>query len=226
MEVIKDLAWKAYHTGLPLKDGHYRLPTGILPKQEVPFAIRYELGDLTSKGGYFVTPMDRFFRKSMERFNMQFKNARVELPRSSNPPITLIMSGELSLYAKGENGNSLTYNRILTTDVRFHHFDDLETGELNLETVIERSKERPLGEELRFDFDKILELNLVVGLGKYFRDGSQSCHINLKLDNDKMNVRPPLLKFLLGSKPEKTISGESTEDLINKAEEVLGYFFI
>lgn len=225
MEFIRVPAKTAYTTRLPLEEGAHRVPEGIDPEQEVIGVISFDLEDLTSENGYFVTPIHEFFKRSMERLGLPFSSAKAILPRSPNPPLCFIEAGgSLSIYAEEDGkGNKMAYHRVFSEDVREHYFDDLDTGKLSIDDLLARIKGKPLGQEVHFSLYG-LDMLLQRGRERFFR-GEGGHYLEVKLDNDKIGIKPPLLRILLGQTIEKRISG-SEEKLIQSAEEILNSYLV
>lgn len=221
MEFHKESAKTAYATILPPRDGVHEVPEGIDPEQEVICVISFDLEDLTLEQGYVVTPTHKFFKRSMERLDIPFSYAKAILPRSPNPLICFIEAGSSLSMCAWKEGDSeepkIRYHRVLSEDAYHHYFDDLDTGKLNIDDLVARIKGRPLGERVNFDLYG-LEMNLQVGRVGFFGGGGH--YLEVKIDNDKMGLEPPLLRILLGQTTERRISGNE-EKLIQKAGEIL-----
>lgn len=224
MEIIKALA-KIVYCRPPIggTSENAARSRGVDPEQEVIGLINFTLEDLTAKKGYFVTPMDEFFRRTFSRLEIPFSYAYAPLPRSTNPPITLIWAGgSLKLNAEKKEGDeeySISYDRILAEDVRDYSFDGLDTGEIDLDSVLARIKGRPLGEKIKIKLGK-LEMYLQVGHDPgIFNDSG--CYIDTKV---YVKVEIPGQKECEESTEERRISRNNAIELIETSEEMIDIY--
>ncbi len=213
MEIVKAPA-KIVYCGPPMggtSEGAAR-SRGVDPEQEVIGLINFTLEDLTAKKGYFVTPMDEFFRRTTKRLNLSSFESHAVLPRSTNPPITFIWAGgSLKLSAsRNDNKNTIEYKRIISEDVREHYFDDLDTGKLDIEGLLARIKGRPLGETIEIKLEG-LEMCLQAGYDAWWGSGH---YVSTKTD-----VEMP--RWVKQNCVEEKVMRTNAEEVVTAAEEIL-----
>ena len=171
-----------------------RVPHGIDSDQEIPTVIRFEMEELVSENGYFVTPIDGLFRNSLEKLGFTSDGARAIFTRSQSPPIMRVQSegGALKFWARNEaeedEKSHIRYCRHLFGS--YHtDFDVLETGdeinsnivnkglwdlisletrEARLEKLIELIKRKPFREEIDFKLPRMeMKLDMSYPRDKY-----------------------------------------------------------
>ena len=203
-----------------------RLPENIEPDQEIIHEMAFNLEDLTSDKGYVATPIDDFFRRSIERLEIPFKRANIFFPRSTAiPGLSLSFPNGpcLKFLASNKFKESVVeYSRILFKSPH-QHFDAIETEGLEVKDLEKIAKRKPIGEEIRFRF-KFPEARINMHMGY---DGGLAIVNSMKAYDlrdgfkDELSLSTTIPWFREKVEIKRGLEGKTHEQAVAVAEELL-----
>ncbi len=194
--------------------------------QEIPLCISFSSLEELSPG-YIMTPLDGLFKHCMERLELPFQGASVDLTRSGSFP-RFFSPPHLTFRAYNYNKKNLedtvpnvVYTRILNDAVPYR-FDGLERREFTLDDVEKMTLEKaPAGGDVRIVL-RDAEISLRTG----FDPVATLAHSMLNDSyaykrTQKLSVKPIVSSWMVFDATIKDLGKVSVEDAVKEVEETL-----